>query len=94
MPAHLLALSPISLTTTALHISKQRAAVVAFVAPWCGHCQRLVPEMTKAASSMDPLVPFYAIDCDADANKQLCGSQGIKGFPTVKVRLALLILCS
>jgi len=66
-------------------LKDERAAVIAFVAPWCGHCQRLVPEMSKAAASMDPLVPFYAVDCDADANKQLCGSQGVKGFPTVKM---------
>lgn len=26
-----------------------------------------------------------AIDCDDDANKQLCGSMGVKGFPTLKI---------
>ncbi|EJD48123.1 thioredoxin-like protein [Auricularia subglabra TFB-10046 SS5] len=62
-----------------------RAAVVAFVAPWCGHCQRMAPELTQVARGLDPLVPVYAVDCDAEANKQLCAQQMIKGFPTVKM---------
>jgi protein disulfide-isomerase A6 len=58
--------------------------MVAFVAPWCGHCKTLGPEFTAAASSLSPLIPFYAIDCDAAANKPLCGEQGVQGFPTIK----------
>lgn len=58
--------------------------MVAFVAPWCGHCKTLGPEFTAAASSLAPLIPFYAIDCDAAANKPLCGEQGVQGFPTIK----------
>lgn len=49
------------------------------------HCKNLAPEYLKAAKSMDPLVKFYAVDCDEEKNKPLCGQQGIKGFPTVKV---------
>lgn len=59
--------------------------VVAFVAPWCGHCQRLVPEYSKAALGLYPLVPTYAVDCDAPKNKRLCAEQGVKGFPTIKL---------
>lgn len=58
---------------------------VAFVAPWCGHCQRMVPEYEKAAKGLSPLVPMYAVDCDAEKNKMLCAEQGVKGFPTVKL---------
>lgn len=58
--------------------------MVAFVAPWCGHCKNLAPEYTAAASSLSPLIPFYAIDCDDAGNKQLCAEQQIKGFPTIK----------
>ncbi|KAI6001080.1 thioredoxin-like protein [Pisolithus orientalis] len=53
-----------------------RTAVVAFVAPWCGHCQRMAPEYSKAAGSLNPLVPFYAA---------LCAQQEVQGFPTIKV---------
>ncbi|KXS20406.1 hypothetical protein M427DRAFT_66424 [Gonapodya prolifera JEL478] len=56
-----------------------------FFAPWCGHCQRLVPEYKKAAKSLKGLVKVVAIDCDDDAQKPLCGAQQIKGFPTIKV---------
>ncbi|KAJ7636158.1 thioredoxin-like protein [Mycena polygramma] len=60
-------------------------SMVAFVAPWCGHCQRLVPEYSKAALGLHPLLPLYAVDCDAEKNKPLCAEQGVKGFPTIKV---------
>ncbi|KAF9068393.1 thioredoxin-like protein [Rhodocollybia butyracea] len=60
-----------------------QTCMVAFVAPWCGHCQRMVPEYSKAASGLHPLIPTYAVDCDADANKPLCAEQGVKGFPTL-----------
>ncbi|KAI6023315.1 thioredoxin-like protein [Pisolithus marmoratus] len=66
-------------------MKSNRTAVVAFVAPWCGHCQRMAPEYSKAAGSLNPLVPFYAVDCDVDTNKALCAQQEVQGFPTVKV---------
>jgi len=62
-----------------------QTSLVAFVAPWCGHCQRMVPEYSKAASSLHPLIPAYAVDCDAEKNKPLCAQQGVQGFPTVKL---------
>jgi protein disulfide-isomerase A6 len=58
--------------------------MVAFVAPWCGHCKALGPEYTAAAQSLAPLIPFYAVDCDEAGNKGLCAEYGIKGFPTIK----------
>ncbi|KAI9464660.1 thioredoxin-like protein [Boletus coccyginus] len=66
-------------------MKNNRTSVVAFVAPWCGHCKQMAPEYSKAARNLSPLVPFYAIDCDAESNKQLCASQEVQGFPTVKV---------
>jgi protein disulfide-isomerase A6 len=58
--------------------------MVAFVAPWCGHCKNLGPEYSSAAQSLSPLIPFYAIDCDEATNKPLCAEYQIKGFPTIK----------
>ncbi len=47
----------------------------------------MVPEYSKAADSLGKLIPAYAVDCDDEGNKRLCGEQGVKGFPTVKVRV-------
>ncbi|EGN91741.1 hypothetical protein SERLA73DRAFT_192065 [Serpula lacrymans var. lacrymans S7.3] len=66
-------------------MKENRTSVVAFVAPWCGHCQRMAPEYSKAAKSLHPLVPLYAVDCDVESNKRLCADQGVQGFPTVKL---------
>jgi len=66
-------------------MKKNETCIVAFVAPWCGHCQKMAPEYNKAALSLHPLVPLYAVDCDIESNKRLCGEQGVQGFPTVKL---------
>ena len=58
--------------------------MVAFVAPWCGHCKNLGPEYTAAAQSLSPLIPFYAVDCDDSANRGLCAEYNVQGFPTIK----------
>ncbi|KAJ8488391.1 hypothetical protein ONZ45_g13977 [Pleurotus djamor] len=62
-----------------------QTSVVAFVAPWCGHCQRMAPEYSRAALGLYPLLPMYAVDCDAEKNKRLCAEQGVQGFPTIKL---------
>nr|VWP02238.1 Indoleacetamide hydrolase (IAH) (EC (Indole-3-acetamide hydrolase) [Ganoderma boninense] len=69
-------------------MKENATSVVAFVAPWCGHCQRMAPEFSKAALGVYPMIPFYAVDCDKQSNKQLCAEQGVQGFPTVKARLS------
>ncbi|RDX54098.1 hypothetical protein OH76DRAFT_1061622 [Lentinus brumalis] len=67
-------------------VMKENAtSVVAFVAPWCGHCQKLAPEFDKAALGVYPMIPFYAVDCDKPNNKKLCAEQGVQGFPTLKL---------
>eukprot|EP00055_Hartaetosiga_balthica_P005297 m.15350 g.15350 ORF g.15350 m.15350 type:complete len:454 (-) comp4461_c0_seq1:22-1383(-) len=57
--------------------------MVAFVAPWCGHCQRLKPEWKKAASEFSGEVKFGQVD--ATQNQQLASEYGVKGYPTIKV---------
>jgi protein disulfide-isomerase A6 len=66
-------------------LAQNRTSIIAFVAPWCGHCKNLSPEYSKAAKRLEPLVPLYAVDCDAEPNKRLCAEQGVRGFPTLKV---------
>ncbi|KAI8978532.1 thioredoxin-like protein [Pilobolus umbonatus] len=59
--------------------------VMEFYAPWCGHCQKLVPTWKKVASNLKGLVTVTAINCDEDKNKGICGQYQIQGFPTIKV---------
>jgi protein disulfide-isomerase A6 len=66
-------------------LKANQTSLVAFVAPWCGHCQKMVPEYSKAALGLYPLVPVYAVNCHAEKNKRLCAEQGVQGFPTVKM---------
>ncbi|KAI5366292.1 Putative Thioredoxin domain, protein disulfide-isomerase A6 [Septoria linicola] len=60
-------------------------SIVEFYAPWCGHCQNLKPAYEKAAKSLSGLAKVVAVNCDDEGNKQLCGSLGVQGFPTLKI---------
>ncbi|RKP12780.1 hypothetical protein BJ684DRAFT_20698 [Piptocephalis cylindrospora] len=62
-----------------------RVTVLEFFAPWCGHCQSLVPHYSRAAKSLNGLVDFMAIDCDVVSNQPVCTSEGVKGFPMIKL---------
>ncbi|XP_047490623.1 protein disulfide-isomerase A6 homolog [Penaeus chinensis] len=57
--------------------------IIEFYAPWCGHCQRLVPEYTKAAQALSGVVKVGAIN--ADEHRSLGGQYGVQGFPTIKI---------
>lgn len=63
----------------------EKPTLVAFTAPWCGHCQRLAPEFHKAAVNLDGIVKFANLDCDQDVNKGICAQHQIQGFPTIKL---------
>ncbi|KAJ1951158.1 hypothetical protein EC988_004128 [Linderina pennispora] len=58
---------------------------VKFYAPWCGHCKNLEPEYNKAARNAVGSAKFFAVNCDEDTNKPLCGEYNVQGFPTIKV---------
>ena len=57
--------------------------IVEFYAPWCGHCQRLTPEYTKAAKALKGVVKIGAVN--ADEHKSLGGQYQVQGFPTIKI---------
>jgi len=57
--------------------------IVEFYAPWCGHCQRLTPEYTKAAKALKGVVKIGAVN--ADDHKSLGGQYQVQGFPTIKI---------
>ena len=57
--------------------------VVEFFAPWCGHCQSLVPEYKKLAKALKGIVKVGSVN--ADEHKSLGGQYGVQGFPTIKI---------
>ncbi|XP_017840246.1 protein disulfide-isomerase A6 homolog [Drosophila busckii] len=57
--------------------------VVEFYAPWCGHCQSLVPEYKKLAKAVKGVVKVGSVN--GDENSSLSGQYGVRGFPTIKI---------
>eukprot|EP00658_Telonema_sp_P-2_P006846 TRINITY_DN12581_c0_g1_i1.p1 TRINITY_DN12581_c0_g1~~TRINITY_DN12581_c0_g1_i1.p1 ORF type:complete len:419 (+),score=90.92 TRINITY_DN12581_c0_g1_i1:62-1318(+) len=56
--------------------------LVSFVAPWCGHCQKLAPEWNSAASELKERVKLGSLD--ATAHKLTGQKYKVEGFPTIK----------
>lgn len=63
----------------------EKPVLLAFTAPWCGHCQNLAPEFTRAAATLDGVVKFANVDCEDAQARQLCAQHGVQGFPTIKL---------
>ncbi|XP_011310847.1 dnaJ homolog subfamily C member 10-like [Fopius arisanus] len=59
--------------------------VVDYFAPWCGPCQQLAPEWTSVAKVLHllPYVKVASVDCEENGN--LCRSQGIRSYPTIRL---------
>ncbi|KAJ5071852.1 protein disulfide-isomerase a6 [Anaeramoeba ignava] len=55
---------------------------VVFAAEWCPHCQKLMPEWNKAASTLKGLIIFGHVD---SSDQVLNQKYQIKGFPTIKL---------
>lgn len=64
-------------------LNSEAVWIVEFYAPWCGHCQRLVPEYQKAAQALSGVVKVGAVN--ADEHRSLGGQYGVQGFPTIKI---------
>lgn len=57
---------------------------VAFTAPWCGHCKKLLPEWEEAASRLvGSGASLGWVDATIDEN--LARQYGVTGYPTIKI---------
>lgn len=64
-------------------IAENSRLLVAFVAPWCGHCKKLKPEYEAAATMLAPEGIKLAM-VDATAHADLVSRFEIRGYPTIK----------
>lgn len=62
-------------------INSDKVWMVQFFAPWCGHCQKLVPEYMKAANALKGIVEVGAVN--ADKFKDLARRYNVQGLPTI-----------
>ncbi|KAI9667538.1 MAG: Protein disulfide-isomerase-like 2-2 [Bathelium mastoideum] len=67
-------------------IGKEKDVLVAFTAPWCGHCKKLAPTWESLAQtfSREPNVTIAKVDAEAPDAKATAQEQGVKSYPTIK----------
>lgn len=70
---------PIALPAPSRNVFTRGKSVVAFTAPWCGHCKAMKPALAEAAAKSS--VKFYEISHKSAGD--LLAKYSIKGFPEV-----------
>lgn len=66
-------------------IENNRAVLVEFYAPWCGHCQKLAPHYEAAAKDLqEKESPVVLAKVDASQENDLSKKYDIAGYPTLK----------
>ena len=57
--------------------------VVEYYADWCGHCKAFKKGFEKAATNLEGLVKFGAVN--AENNPSTTQAAGVQGYPSIKI---------
>ncbi|KAK2767004.1 Protein disulfide-isomerase-like 2-2 [Arachnomyces sp. PD_36] len=68
------------------NIGGEKGVLVAFTAPWCGHCKSLAPVWEQVAHDFvnEPEVLVAKVDADSEGSKTTAQEQSVKSYPTIK----------
>ncbi|CAI7582515.1 unnamed protein product [Penicillium bialowiezense] len=67
-------------------VGADKDVLVAFTAPWCGHCKTLAPTWESLANdyARESNVVIAKVDAEAENARALTKEQGVTGYPTIK----------
>ena len=65
-------------------IKDKDLAIVKFFAPWCGHCKAMAQDWLDVGKETADDNKVAVINVDCTVERELCGNNGVKGYPTLK----------
>ena len=68
------------------HVNQRTELIlVDFYSPQCGPCRDLKPEYISIAKTFSGIVKIYAVNCQSPQAGQICKSNNIRNYPTIRM---------